>query len=322
MNMRDTSQTSRHPILVTGSHRSGSTWVGKTIAAASGVCYIHEPFNLNYGFETCSFLADAQYWYRYVDNASMAEFERAFSDVINYRFPIRANLRSSQNIRDIGRIFWRASRCRQRQVLRPRPLIKDPFALFSAEWLAKTFDMDVIVLIRHPAAFTSSVIKAKWTHPFEHFLAQPELMERFLSPYEREIRSYVEQPRSIIEQAILLWRIIHHVIRIYRDRHPNWYFARHMDLSLEPVEEFETMCQWVDIPFTPDLRSYIIEQTNASNPVETNQLYELNRNSRKNVYSWKTRLSESQIRKIRDETLDLWPAFYSEKDWEVRSETA
>ena len=34
------------PILVTGSHRSGSTWTGRIISAAPHVGYIHEPFNI------------------------------------------------------------------------------------------------------------------------------------------------------------------------------------------------------------------------------------------------------------------------------------
>ena len=33
------------PILVTGAHRSGTTWVGKMLALAPGVAYVHEPFS-------------------------------------------------------------------------------------------------------------------------------------------------------------------------------------------------------------------------------------------------------------------------------------
>jgi len=35
------------PILVTGSHRSGTTWAGKMISACPNVGYIHEPFNID-----------------------------------------------------------------------------------------------------------------------------------------------------------------------------------------------------------------------------------------------------------------------------------
>lgn len=33
------------PILVTGSRRSGSTWVGNVLSLAAGTGYVHEPFN-------------------------------------------------------------------------------------------------------------------------------------------------------------------------------------------------------------------------------------------------------------------------------------
>ena len=38
-------RVSVRPILVTGAHRSGTTWVGKMLALAPGVGYIHEPFS-------------------------------------------------------------------------------------------------------------------------------------------------------------------------------------------------------------------------------------------------------------------------------------
>src|SRR5882672_1880226 len=38
-------QAGSRPILVTGAHRSGSTWVGRMIARSPTIRYIHEPFN-------------------------------------------------------------------------------------------------------------------------------------------------------------------------------------------------------------------------------------------------------------------------------------
>ena len=47
-----------------------------------------------------------------------------------------------------------------------RPLLKDPIAIMSCEWLAETFNMDVIVVIRHPAAFVASLKVAGWEFAF------------------------------------------------------------------------------------------------------------------------------------------------------------
>ena len=35
-------------ILITGSHRSGTTWIGRTISEHPKVEYIHEPFNVDH----------------------------------------------------------------------------------------------------------------------------------------------------------------------------------------------------------------------------------------------------------------------------------
>ena len=37
---------SNQPILVTGAHRSGTTWVGKVLCASGEAAYISEPLNL------------------------------------------------------------------------------------------------------------------------------------------------------------------------------------------------------------------------------------------------------------------------------------
>jgi hypothetical protein len=37
--------TSARPIVVTGTHRAGTTWVGEMISKSPEVTYIHEPFN-------------------------------------------------------------------------------------------------------------------------------------------------------------------------------------------------------------------------------------------------------------------------------------
>src|SRR5665811_676016 len=59
------------PMLVTGSHNSGTTWVGRMLAASRSVAYSHEPFNVGHrrpGICTDTF----HRWFTYVcvDNES------------------------------------------------------------------------------------------------------------------------------------------------------------------------------------------------------------------------------------------------------------
>ena len=72
-------------------------------------------------------------------------------------------------------------------------------AFFSAEWLADRFDMNVVIVIRHPAAFVSSVKKLNWHHPMSHFLEQPALMREHLYPFEEQIRELASREHDLID---------------------------------------------------------------------------------------------------------------------------
>jgi LPS sulfotransferase NodH len=52
------------PILVTGTHRSGTTWVGKMLAADACTAYISEPLNVLH--RPGVFRPKVKYWYQYI----------------------------------------------------------------------------------------------------------------------------------------------------------------------------------------------------------------------------------------------------------------
>ena len=54
----------KKPILVTGAHRSGTTWVGKMIVASQDVAYISEPLNVWHRRGVLK--TPTQYWYTYI----------------------------------------------------------------------------------------------------------------------------------------------------------------------------------------------------------------------------------------------------------------
>jgi hypothetical protein len=188
--------------------------------------------------------------------------------------------------------------------------------VFSTEWLASTFDMDVIVLIRHPAAFTSSLKRLNWTHPFSHFLEQPLLMRDHLSSFEAEIREYVDKEHDIIDQATLLWRLIYHMVIKYQNNHNDWIFIRHEDLSRDPLRGFQNLFNNLNLEFSEHVRETIKEYTNSTNPSEAPEKGQsLKRDSKSNILNWKSRLTVSEIERIRTQVEDISSVFYSDKDW-------
>lgn len=195
------------------------------------------------------------------------------------------------------------------------PIVKDPIAVFSADWLSKTYDMNVLVMIRHPAAFCSSLKIKNWKFNFNNFLHQPLLMERYLNAFEKEICEYAKNEKDIIDQAILLWNCIHHTINIYQQGQPEWLFVRHEDLSNNPVDQFQSIHETFDLEFTSKAKSIILKSSGTHNPIEQQYSNEFVRNSKANIYNWKNRLSQNEIERIRKKTYEISSIFYNAHEW-------
>jgi len=283
------------------------------LAASGQTAYIHEPFNdvIRTSVNPEPFPRPFQYL---CDENSQPYLE-ALEDILHFRYPLFNNFRKVRSLMDAADIlrdqilFWRY------RLHNSRPLVKDPIAFFSAEWLGRTFDMDVLVMIRHPAAFCSSLKIKNWRFDFNHFLRQPLLMEKFLAGFEAEIREQSENRKGIIEQAILLWNCIHHTIAIYRKDHPDWLFVRHEDLSLDPVNQFRAIYHAFHLKFTDRVQEKILKSSGAHNPVEQQSRNEFVRNSKKNIDNWKIRLSREEIDLIRAKTSEIAAPFYSDETW-------
>lgn len=309
------------PILITGSHRSGTTWVGRMISASPQICYIHEPFtpktkhwpgldNQNTNFK---------HWFTYITSENEDKYASGLKKTLSYDYSFFKGLKRAKGAKDIADAVknWpRFAHCRSQD---KRPLIKDPLAFFSAGWLAEKFNMEVIVLIRHPAAFASSLKRLNWRFDFSNFLNQPLFLRDYLAQFRREIKDFVQNKKDILDQAILLWRIIYFVTKKYQNRHKDWIFVRHEDLSVDPEKLFKKIFKKLNLEFTKEVKKHIQRYSSVSNPSEVpgedRHSTKIKRNSRANIYNFKKRLSQEEIEKIKKETEDIWRFFYQDKDW-------
>ena len=313
------------PILVTGSHRSGSTWVGKTLAKASGVTYIEEPFNIGRNRHAlCN--ANIPYWFYCVDEDNDADVLNAFQKMVSLRYGHFQAFKSILDEKGLSRkksALLRAAKeevefTRGRFSGHGRALIKDPIAIFSAEWIYKKMNADIVVLIRHPAAFVSSLARLDWSFDFRDLLEQKVLIDQYLSSYEGQIEEFAHNPKPVIEQSALLWVLIHSVINQYQQRHNDWIFLRHEDISINPVAEFSNLFSRLNLDFNKDIEAQIEEMTGSRNPVEAADgvAHELHLDSRKSIASWKSRLSPDEIKLIRAMTKDVSDLFYDATSWQ------
>lgn len=303
----------RKPILVTGAHRSGTTWVGAMLALSKDVELIHEPFSPR----TAPGVSGGPFvrFFQYVCTENETEYVAHLERTLRFSYDLRRQLPELRSPKAVARSGRDAAHFARGRIRRARPLLKDPIAVFSSEWIAERFGAEVIVLIRHPAAFVSSLLRLGWTHDFGSFLAQPLLLRDHLAAYEEEIRDFATHKRSVLEQAILQWRLIYSTVATFRDRHPEWTFVRHEDLSLEPQAGFGALYATLGIPLDEGARRRIAESSSAANPDELRKSHDVHLHSRAIVGAWRRRLPAEDIERIRAGVADVAPAFYGPEDW-------
>lgn len=303
------------PILVTGSHRSGSTWVGRMISTAANVGYIHEPFNLNHrlGINAYQF----NLWFPYVtdQDEETGFIAKNIDNCLSFKYQWRKEIKTLRTLRDLGRMVRDGFQFTFHRMNGSRPLVKDPLAIFSVEWLVERFNIMPVILIRHPAAFVSSLKKAGWRHPFEHFIQQAHLMSVIEAFSSDIVRMAHKQEASIVEQGIVLWNVIHFKIKKYSDDHPDWYFCRHEDLCRDPVMQFRKIYEYLGLEFSGKVKKLIRAASSNANPIEAERPEDIFINSKKIVDAWKRRLTNDEIWQVREGTKKYWPDFYSGNEW-------
>ena len=302
-----------HPILVTGTHRSGTTWIGKMLAADSSTAYISEPLNVLH--RPGVLRAKVTRWYQYICEDNQDEYLPAFKELLDFDYHLWAEIRSIRSRRDflrMGRdfaIFYNGLMRGQRM------LLKDPFAVFSTEWFAKCLNCKVVIAVRHPAAFVSSLKRLNWPFEFQDLLDQPLLMRDFLEPYRAQMEA--AKTDDVIGQSALLWTVIYHSVHEALQRNPGFIAVRHEDISRDPVNGYRAMYEKLDLDFTPRVEKIILKSSSSDNPAEPSRknIYAVKLDSRANIDNWKKRLTDDEIKRIRTVTEEVAHLFYPDLEW-------
>jgi hypothetical protein len=180
------------------------------------------------------------------------------------------------------------------------------------------------VLVRHPAAFASSLKRLDWRFDFRNWTDQPLFLRDLAGPYEAAIRSFAERERDIIDQSILLWNVMHHVIAGYRERRTSWSFVRHEDLCEAPVDRFRELFDAFGLRWTDDIAAAVAASSTEDGPAEV-AVADRNvvvRDSRAARWTWLRRLTTDEQDRVREGTREVAARFYTEDDWIAPPELA
>jgi len=300
---------SQNPILVTGAHRSGTTWVGRMLALGPQVAYISEPLNVLH--RPGVLRANVRHWYQYICEENESGYLPAFQELLEYRYHTWDEIKSIRSVKDflrMGRdfkIFYDALEHGQ------RALLKDPFAIFSMPWFAKRLNFKVVVTVRHPAAFASSLKRLGWSFDFNDLLDQPLLMRDHLEPYRGQMQAI--RADDVIGQASLLWTMIYRFVHSTVELNPEFIIVRHEDLSNDPINGFHDLYSSLGLAFTSHVERMILNSSSSENPTELSRgkTHSVKLDSRANVDNWKKRLTEDEIARVHEITSDALELYYA-----------
>ena len=310
------------PILVTGAHRSGTTWVGKMLATDADTAYISEPLNVLH--RPGVYRAKVKYWYQYICAENEHEYLPAFHSLLDYDYHLIDELRSIRSRKDflrMGRdfmIFYYALERGQ------RALLKDPFAVFSVPWFVQKLNCKVVITVRHPAAFASSLQRLNWNFDFKDLLEQPLLMRDYLEAYREQMSAI--KADDVIGQAALLWKMIYHSVHTTlrhaqddaRSLNPDIQVVRHEDFSRDPLNQYRDLYAALGLGFTSRVQRVIMNASNSENPAELSlkKTHSVKLDSAANIKNWKKRLSAEDLKRIRNMTEGVADTYYSNEEWE------
>jgi hypothetical protein len=303
----------KRPILITGAHRSGTTWVGQTIAQHPRVRYVAEPFNVDQPNPMLELKLNA--WFTHYPSSNQKhDIQNAFDNLLKFQpltHAIKTCRAAGLDIKTplrFGRHFW------SEFLLRPRILVKDPIALLSAGWLYETYNFKAVVMVRNPLAFVGSLKKAGWDFDFKEFQKQDGLMQGWLNRFSDQVDymcGHMDET-DIVDRAALLWNMLHFVILEYQKKFTDWLFIKHEDIAVNPEKYFTKIFDYLGLNINQRVLAYIRKYTSQTNPADASSAAYQPRNSEQTLHTWKQRLSEEEVERVKGTTSELAMQLYGD----------
>jgi hypothetical protein len=250
-----------------------------------------------------------------VSSDNEVEYVEPVERLLRFEFPLGSQLKW---IRDHRRAA-RAARDYSLSVLYRRgdrrPLIRDPFATFMTPWLHERFGAQIVLMVRHPLGFISSLKTHGFQFDFSHWASQPLLLKDVGEERAEEIEMAARSAPDVVDQGILLWKVIYRTIARYAARFPGWQVVHYEDLALHPLEEFKRIYARLELPWTPRVERAVQRYSTAKR--SSTSPYSIARNGREMPDVWKARLSPSEIERIEKGLRGATEIFYPDPSWEM-----
>jgi hypothetical protein len=277
--------------VVTGLHRSGTTFLGSVLAAARGARLLgREPLNPQWG------VAGVTRWYQRLGEPSGGE--PAIDGSAEYQLE---RLRRGQPVRWVhpgggGRRLltsaWHQATVTTVRVRSQVLVVKDPFLSLSLRYVTRRLtDRPVVVAMRHPAAWAMSLARMGW-HPgwlLADLLSRPELAE---ATDRVPRRDWPAAP--LVQAAGWTWAVLADALQEQcRDLPAGTVVVLPLEsMRMDPVACCLRLVEQVGLPVSAATEARIHDLTEGSDVVPTTGVqHVLSRDTRSSVEAWRSRMA-------------------------------
>jgi hypothetical protein len=151
-----------------------------------------------------------------------------------------------------------------------------------------------------------------------------------LSSHAAALQRAADQPLDPIAHGALLWLLIHLSIVQQVARHPEFIVVRYEDMASDPLPQFRSLYERLDLPFDDDAEKAVragCMEGNASRRSAWGRVGMARTafqpmESKANAWAWRDRLSTQEIADVIRTTRPVASQFYSSEELAVRLEPA
>jgi hypothetical protein len=168
-----------------------------------------------------------------------------------------------------------------------RLLVKTVHAPLSIDWVASEFDVDVVVILRHPGSILASWISLDYVDQYVPFEELPGV--------QRVATELGVAPPTRDHLARMIWRIGVLLCALERAAaaHPTWVVRTHEQLCRDPQEEFHQLYDDLGLQWNPGAERNLAENDQPGKRFLTKRV------AAELPDDWKERLTAPQIDEMR-----------------------
>ena len=301
----------QRPLLIVGLPRSGTTWTANILATAPRSRLVSEPDNEKLSAPAINAKRQLGRF------PALDRHDRAQDYSLLWKWAFAAAPQSSAT-RSAAKLVGHSTRDQQEELVQGRPprslrlagmlasrppatplpgraIVKSVHAGLSVEWIAENFDIDVLVLLRHPANVLSSWIELDLPDRNRSLFEREEVQERYIRRWGLPV------PRNdLVEAAGWQIGLLTAALEESSERNPRWTVTTHEHLCTDPPARFKELFGALDLEWGDDSGALIDSSNRAGSGFSTER--EVSGLADK----WRKQLSAQQIRTLA-EVLEPFP---------------